>query len=81
MPAAPTSKLFTVKQVLELADISRNTLYKWERERKIPVPHRNVSGHRVYTEEQAEDIRRYAKTLYPPTSALLRNRSRKPGKE
>jgi predicted DNA-binding transcriptional regulator AlpA len=80
MAATATSKLLTVKQVLELADISRNTLYKWERERRIPVPHRNVSGHRVFTEEQAEEIRRYAKTLYPPTTDVLRNRSRKSGK-
>jgi DNA-binding transcriptional MerR regulator len=69
-----TEKLYTVKQVLELAGISRNTLYKWEREEKIPAPHRNVSGHRIYTEAQALEIRRRAKTLYPPTKVILQNR-------
>ena len=80
MAVTTTSKLYTVKQVLALAGISRNTIYKWERERKIPVPHRNVSGHRVYTEEQAEEVRRYAQALYPPTNDVLRNAPRKPSK-
>ncbi len=75
-----TEKLYTVKQVLALAGISRNTLYKWEREERIPVPHRNVSGHRVYIEAQALEVQRYAKSLYPPTKEILRVRRPKPDK-
>jgi DNA-binding transcriptional MerR regulator len=77
----PGARLYTVKQMLALAGICRNTLYKWEREERIPAPHRNVSGHRIYTEAQALEVQRYAKSLYPPTEEILRSRRPKPHKD
>lgn len=68
------NKLYTVKEVLELVGISRNTLYNWEKAGKIPVAHRNVSGHRVYTEEELQRIREYARTLYMPAQDVKRGK-------
>ncbi len=59
-------EFLTVKDVLKEAGISRNTLYHWERNRKIPRPKRNIYGHRVYSAEDVERIVRFTRTVFVP---------------
>lgn len=57
-------QFFTVKDVLKKAEISRNTLYNWERKRKVPRPKRNIYGHRVYSAEDVERIVRFTRKVF-----------------
>ncbi|MQY64753.1 MAG: MerR family DNA-binding transcriptional regulator [Calditrichaeota bacterium] len=65
---ARTNQFYTVKDVLREAGISRNTLYNWERKKKIPSPKRNLYGHRVYTIQEFKAVVRYAKKVFLPIS-------------
>jgi DNA-binding transcriptional MerR regulator len=56
--------LYKVKEVLERVGISRGTLYRWEEQGKIPRPKRNVSGYRVYTDDEVEKIEKFINTLF-----------------
>jgi len=57
-------KLYQVREVLERVGISRNTLYNWEKRGRIPIPKRNVSGYRVYTENEVRQIEKFKNTLF-----------------
>lgn len=56
--------LYQVKEVLKRVGISRNTLYNWEKRNRIPTPKRNVSGYRVYTENEVKQIEKFKNTLF-----------------
>jgi site-specific DNA-methyltransferase (cytosine-N4-specific) len=56
------SELFSTKQVAQLANIHRDTLLRWLRENRVPEPGRNRNGWRVFTNEEAEAIARYARS-------------------
>jgi DNA-binding transcriptional MerR regulator len=59
-------RFFTVKDVLNRAGISRNTLYNWERKKKIPCPKRNVYGHRVYSADDVQRVVQFARKVFVP---------------
>ncbi|UCG35638.1 MAG: MerR family transcriptional regulator [Candidatus Omnitrophota bacterium] len=49
-------KIYTVSEVCNILGIFKNTLYNWEKKRKIPKAKRDpMSGWRIYTKE---DVRR-----------------------
>lgn len=50
-------KLFKTNEVCELFDISRATLFRWEREGLIIRPSRDWRNWRLYTAENVEQIR------------------------
>jgi DNA-binding transcriptional MerR regulator len=56
-PAA-TEGMYPIRTVARLTGVAAMTLRAWERRYGLPVPHRTPSGHRLYSPEQVERIRR-----------------------
>lgn len=50
-------KLYKTNEVCEMFDISRATLFRWEREGLISGPPRDWRNWRLYTAENVEQIR------------------------
>ena len=50
-------KLYKTNEVCEMFDISRATLFRWEREGLITGPPRDWRNWRLYTAENVEQIR------------------------
>lgn len=53
-----SKKLYKTNQVCELFDVSRATLFRWEREGLITGPPRDWRNWRLYTAENVEEIKR-----------------------
>jgi DNA-binding transcriptional MerR regulator len=53
----PKKKLYKTNEVCEMFDISRATLFRWEREGLISGPPRDWRNWRLYTAENVEQIR------------------------
>ncbi|HNV25973.1 MAG TPA: MerR family transcriptional regulator [Nitrospira sp.] len=54
---APQQKLYKTNEVCEMFDISRATLFRWEREGLITEPPRDWRNWRLYTAENVEQIK------------------------
>jgi DNA-binding transcriptional MerR regulator len=50
-------KLYKTNEICDLFDISRATLFRWEREGLITGPPRDWRNWRLYTAENVEEIR------------------------
>lgn len=59
---------YTTKDVLKKVGISRNTLFLWFRDNKIPEIKRDRNGHRIFTKKDIETILNYKNKLIPPAS-------------
>lgn len=59
---------FTTKDVIKKVGISRNTLFLWFKNNKIPETKRNRNGHRIFTEKDIKTILNYKNKLIPPTN-------------
>ena len=53
----PKRKLYKTNEVCEMFDISRATLFRWEREGVITGPPRDWRNWRVYMAENVEQIK------------------------
>jgi len=53
----PKRKLYKTNEVCEMFDISRATLFRWEREGLISGPPRDWRNWRLYTAENVEQIK------------------------
>lgn len=51
------NKLYKTNEVCEMFDISRATLFRWEREGLISGPPRDWRNWRLYTAENVEQIK------------------------
>jgi hypothetical protein len=54
----PVSRRFSTLEVCHLFDISKATLYRWEREGLISTPPRDWRNWRLYTTTNLEEIKR-----------------------
>jgi len=59
-------KFYTTKQILKRVRISRNTLFLWFKQGKIPEVRRNRNGHRIFTEKDIKLILAYKNKLISP---------------
>jgi len=53
----PKRTFYTAKEVCERLQVSKKTLFKWEREGEIPSIQRDWRMWRMYSEEDVERIR------------------------
>ncbi len=54
-----------MSDVLEELEISRQTLWRWRHERKVPCGNRFRDGRLLFTEEEVEAIRAFANSVDP----------------
>lgn len=54
---ASKKKLYKTNEICEMFDISRATLFRWEREGVISGPPRDWRNWRLYTAENVEQIK------------------------
>jgi DNA-binding transcriptional MerR regulator len=54
----PATRSFSTIEVCQLFDISKATLYRWEREGLISMPTRDWRNWRLYTPANVEEIKR-----------------------
>ena len=59
------TRYFAAKELLGELDISRQTLWRWRREGRIPTGHRFRDGKVVFTQEEADEVRQYANRIEP----------------
>jgi DNA-binding transcriptional MerR regulator len=57
MEATQASKRYKTVEVCKLFDISRATLFRWEREGLISGPPRDWRNWRVYTDQNIKEIK------------------------
>lgn len=56
--AANSKKQYKTNEVCKLFDVSRATLFRWEREGLISGPQRDWRNWRLYTAQNIKEIRR-----------------------
>jgi len=54
---AARKKLYKTNEICDLFDISRATLFRWERQGRISGPPRDWRNWRLYTADNVEQIR------------------------
>ena len=59
------SDYYSVTQVLKTTGISRQTLWRWRQEGKVPAGHLFRDKQVVFTAEEVEQIRQYANRVEP----------------
>lgn len=62
----------TSTQLCLLLRISPKTLYLWEQARKIPKPARDRRGWRVYSPEQVQTVKKFARASESGNSGFVR---------
>ncbi|MGE3668527.1 MAG: helix-turn-helix transcriptional regulator [Polyangiaceae bacterium] len=55
----------TLAEVLEITGITRQTLWRWRRESKVPAGHRYRDKQLLYTRSELLQIQTYANRLQP----------------
>jgi DNA-binding transcriptional MerR regulator len=60
-----TNNLYRTKAVAEQAGISKETLLRWMKERKVKEPGRDRNGWRVFTEDEVLAIVAFANAVSP----------------
>ena len=55
-------RTYTTAETADLCGISKSTLYRWERESKLPPPSRDLRGRRQYGKEDLVRIAQFALT-------------------
>ena len=56
---------FSAGDVTEEVGISRQTLWRWQQDQKVPPGHRYRGRMLVFTKDEVEEIREYANLLEP----------------
>jgi MerR family transcriptional regulator, light-induced transcriptional regulator len=63
VPATSSRSEYSIAGVSKLTGVSCHALRVWERRYGYPIPHRSVSGHRRYSPEQVQSLRRMAQLM------------------
>lgn len=61
-----TKRFYSTKEVLKKVGVSRNTLFLWFKNKKIPEVARDRNGHRIFTEKDIRVILDYKNRIIPP---------------
>mgnify|MGYP003573555568 CR=1 FL=1 len=56
-------EFLTLKEVVDAVGITRQTLWRWRQEGKIPAGHRFRARHVVFTPDEMQQIERYANRI------------------
>jgi len=67
------NNLYRTKAVAERAGISKETLLRWMKERKVKEPGRDRNGWRIFTEEDVVAIVEYANVVSPSPHDLQKS--------
>ncbi len=59
-------EFYFVKEVLARVGISRNTLFLWFKNKKIPEVARNRNGHRIFTDADLKRLLDYKNKIVLP---------------
>jgi hypothetical protein len=62
-------KYFTLAEAAELARVSRQTLWRWRQEQKVPQGHKYRGRQVIYTPAEAREIEQYAHRIDPIDAA------------
>ncbi|HET9215362.1 MAG TPA: helix-turn-helix domain-containing protein [Terriglobia bacterium] len=78
-------RYFSAADVQQQLSVTRQTLWRWRREGKVPLGQRYRDRQVLYTEDDLKVIREYANRLVPADSAapirMARDRRRLKGKQ
>ncbi|NTW14358.1 MAG: MerR family transcriptional regulator [Candidatus Moranbacteria bacterium] len=55
--------IYRVKEVTKILDRDRTTIFRWEKEGRIPAPGRDSRGWRIYTDGDLERMRKLMQEL------------------
>ncbi|MCM8801646.1 MAG: MerR family transcriptional regulator [Candidatus Omnitrophica bacterium] len=61
-----TKRFYSTREVLKKIGISRNTLFLWFKNKKIPEVARDRNGHRVFSNKDIKVILAYKNRIVPP---------------
>lgn len=56
---------YSATDVLKELGVSRQTLWRWRHQGKIPIGHRYRDGRILFTDEEVEAIRQFANRIEP----------------
>ena len=56
------------KQVADRLGVTSITVYRWLKAGKVPEPHRDRNGWRIWTEKDFKEIEAYANKTLPPAT-------------
>jgi hypothetical protein len=56
---------FPATEVAAILKVSRQTLWRWRRSRKIPLGHRFRDGQTFFTQNEVEEIKSFAHRIEP----------------
>jgi len=56
---------YKIGEVIRMLEVSRQSLYNWERDGYIPTIHRTPTNQRVYSETDIQVIRDYIAFMHP----------------
>lgn len=59
----------TAQEAAEAVDVSRQTIWRWRKNRKIPVGYRYRNGQLLFSRQEFAAIRQYANRLQPSDAA------------
>jgi excisionase family DNA binding protein len=59
----------TAQEAAEEVDVSRQTIWRWRKDRKIPGGYRYRNGQLLFSRQELDAIRRYANRLQPSEAA------------
>ena len=57
------TKIYRVKDVSKIIDRDKSTIFRWEKEGRVPPPKRDSRGWRVYTRRDIRKMKRVVREL------------------